>query len=110
MRSSRSTVTRPPPPRSAHSASTTLPSGAPPPPRRAPGAPFAGGEWVKAGSLLVISAVLLSAGRLGDLLGYRRVYTGGLLLFTVGSGFCGAAHELDALVAARAGQGLGASA
>src|SRR3990172_4636097 len=78
--------------------------------RRDLGASFAGVEWVIAGYLLVISAVLLSAGRLGDLLGYRRVYTGGLLLFTVGSGFCGAAHELDALVAARAVQGLGASA
>lgn len=74
------------------------------------GASFAGVEWVVAGYLLVISAVLLSAGRLGDLLGHRRVYTGGLLLFTVGSGLCGAAHTLGGLVAARALQGLGASA
>jgi EmrB/QacA subfamily drug resistance transporter len=78
--------------------------------RRELGASFAGVEWVVAGYLLVISALLLSAGRLGDILGHRRVYTGGLLLFTFGSGLCGAAHALGPLVASRALQGLGASA
>ncbi len=60
--------------------------------------------------LLVISATLLAAGRLGDVLGRRRVYVGGLLLFTFGSGLCGFAGSLPALVAARAVQGLGAAA
>ena len=78
--------------------------------RRELGASFAGVEWVVAGYLLVISALLLAAGRLGDILGHRRVYTGGLLLFTIGSGFCGVAHALGTLVAARTLQGLGASA
>ena len=73
-------------------------------------ASYAGVEWIIAGYLLVISAVLLSAGRLGDLLGYRRVYSGGLLLFTFGSGLCGAANALSALVVARAVQALGAAA
>ncbi len=73
-------------------------------------ASFAGVEWIVAGYLLVISATLLTAGRLGDILGHRRVYTGGLLLFTIGSGLCGTANSLGALVAARALQALGAAA
>jgi EmrB/QacA subfamily drug resistance transporter len=73
-------------------------------------ASFEGVEWIVAGYLLVISAVLLTAGRLGDLLGHRRVYSGGLLLFTIGSGLCGMADTLGALVAARALQALGAAA
>jgi EmrB/QacA subfamily drug resistance transporter len=78
--------------------------------RRELSASFAGVEWIVAAYLLVISATLLTVGRLGDLLGYRRVYVGGLLLFTVGSGLCGAATGLEGLVAARALQALGASA
>ena len=60
--------------------------------------------------LLVISAALLSAGRLGDVVGRRRVFTGGMLLFTLGSGLCGFAWSLPILVAARGVQALGASA
>ncbi len=74
------------------------------------GASFGGVEWVVATYLLVISATLLAAGRLGDLFGHRRMYVGGLLLFTVGSGACGLASSLAALVAARALQALGATA
>ncbi len=73
-------------------------------------ASYVGVEWIVAGYLLVISALLLSAGRLGDLLGHRRVYSGGLLLFTIGSGLCGASNGLGPLVAARAVQALGAAA
>jgi EmrB/QacA subfamily drug resistance transporter len=74
------------------------------------GASFKGVTWIVSAYLLVIAATLLTAGRLGDLLGYRRVYTGGLLLFTLGSALCGAAPSLAALVAARAVQALGAAA
>jgi MFS transporter, DHA2 family, multidrug resistance protein len=74
------------------------------------GASFAGVAWIVSAYLLVIAAALLTAGRLGDLLGHRRVYVGGLLLFTVGSALCGAAPSLATLVAARAVQALGASA
>ena len=66
-------------------------------------------EWIVAGYLLTLSVTLLVAGRLGDLFGHRRVYAAGLLLFTLGSGLCGAAPSLEALVAARVLQALGAS-
>src|SRR5512135_3651287 len=51
--------------------------------------------------LLVLSATLLAAGRLGDVLGRRRVFTGGMLLFTLGSGLCGFSWSLPVLVASR---------
>ena len=73
-------------------------------------ASIGGVEAVVSVYLLVISAALLAAGRLGDGLGRRRVFTGGMLLFTLGSGLCGFAWSLPVLVAARAVQALGASA
>lgn len=73
-------------------------------------ASIGGVELVVTVYLLVISASLLGAGRLGDLLGHRRVYVAGLLLFTLGSGLCGVSRSLAALVASRAVQALGAAA
>lgn len=66
-------------------------------------------EWIVAGYLLTLSVTLLVAGKLGDLFGHRTVYAAGLLLFTAGSGLCGAAPSLELLVAARVLQALGAS-
>jgi EmrB/QacA subfamily drug resistance transporter len=74
------------------------------------GASIGGVEAVVSVYLLVISAALLAAGRLGDVLGRRRVFSGGMLLFTLGSGMCGFAGSLPVLVAARGLQALGASA
>ena len=74
------------------------------------GASIGSVEAVVSVYLLVISVALLAAGRLGDVLGRRRVYAAGLLLFTLGSGMCGVAWSLPVLVAARAVQALGASA
>jgi EmrB/QacA subfamily drug resistance transporter len=74
------------------------------------GASIAAVQWIVAGYLLTISAALLTAGRLGDLVGHRRVFAAGLLLFTAGSALCGLARGLPSLVAARVVQGLGASA
>jgi EmrB/QacA subfamily drug resistance transporter len=74
------------------------------------GTDIGGVELVVSGYLLVISATLLAAGRLGDLWGSRRVYVGGMLLFTLGSGLCGASRTLPALVASRVVQALGSSA
>lgn len=66
-------------------------------------------QWVVLAYLLAITAVILSAGRLGDRLGRRRLLIGGLLLFSLACGLCGGASSLNALIAARSLQGLGAA-
>lgn len=67
-------------------------------------------QWVVNAYVLAVTATLLLAGRLGDRLGHRRVYAGGLVVFTFGSALCGAAPGLRELVGARVVQALGASA
>jgi EmrB/QacA subfamily drug resistance transporter len=75
------------------------------------GVPLAGGiEWVLIGYLVVIAAVLLTFGRLADVLGRRPLILGGLAIFTLGSALCGAAPSLEVLIAARCLQGLGGAA
>lgn len=66
-------------------------------------------QWVVLAYLLVITTMAVSVGRLGDILGHRRVLLSGLLLFTVGSVLCGMAPALWMLILARAVQGLGAA-
>src|SRR4051812_15164021 len=67
-------------------------------------------EWVVAGYALAFALALISGGRLGDLLGRRRVFRAGLVLFGLGSALCGAAPTPTALIAARLVQGVGAAA
>ena len=76
---------------------------------RAFGASFAHVQWIVLAYLLVITALIVSAGRLGDLLGRRRLLLAGIALFTLASLGCGLASTLARLVAARALQGLGAA-
>jgi EmrB/QacA subfamily drug resistance transporter len=63
-------------------------------------------EWIVAGYGLTFAAFLITAGRLGDDLGRRRVYTIGLALFTVASAACGLAPSPTTLVVARIAQGV----
>jgi EmrB/QacA subfamily drug resistance transporter len=63
-------------------------------------------EWVVAGYGLTFAAFLITAGRLGDHLGRRRVYAIGLALFTVASAACGLAPSPTTLVLARVAQGV----
>jgi len=63
--------------------------------------------WVVNAYLIAFGGLLLLAGRLGDLVGRRRVFLGGLTLFTLASLLCGAAQSQDVLVAARFVQGVG---
>lgn len=65
-------------------------------------------SWVAMAYLLVIGTLLLTFGRLGDMVGYKRIYRLGLAVFTVASAACSAAPSLGLLVAARAVQALGA--
>ena len=66
--------------------------------------------WVVNGYLLVFSSLLILGGRLGDLLGPRRMFTAGLALFAIASAACGAAQSPGQLIAARMVQGVGAAA
>jgi EmrB/QacA subfamily drug resistance transporter len=78
---------------------------------RAFGVPLTGAvEWILIGYLVIIAAVLLTVGRMADLLGRKPLFLGGLVVFTLGSALCGAAPSLGALIAARCFQGLGAAA
>src|SRR4051812_21224721 len=63
--------------------------------------------WVVNAYLIAFGGLLLLAGRLGDLVGRRRVFLGGLTLFTLASLLCGIAQSQDVLVAARFVQGVG---
>jgi MFS transporter, DHA2 family, multidrug resistance protein len=66
--------------------------------------------WVVNAYQLAVVATLLPLAALGEIVGHRRVYIIGLILFTVTSLGCGLAWSLPTLVAARAAQGLGAAA
>jgi MFS transporter, DHA2 family, multidrug resistance protein len=65
--------------------------------------------WVVNAYQLAILTMLLPLASIGDLIGYRRVYFGGVVLFTVASAACAMATSLPALAASRAVQGLGAA-
>jgi len=73
------------------------------------GATFPQVQWVVLAYLLAVTTLIVSAGRLGDLAGRRRLLLGGILLFTVASALCGVAPSLGWLIAGRAAQGLGAA-
>ncbi len=66
-------------------------------------------QWVVLAYLVAVTALTVSAGRLGDLMGRRRLLLLGLALFTLASGLCGASPGLEILVAARAAQGASAA-
>jgi DHA2 family multidrug resistance protein-like MFS transporter len=63
--------------------------------------------WIVNGYQLAITISLLPLAALGDIIGYRRVYTAGLVLFTAASLFCALAHTLPLLAVARVVQGFG---
>lgn len=72
-------------------------------------ASFQAVQWVVLAYLLAITTLIVSAGRLGDMIGRRKLLLAGILLFTLSSALCAAAPMLWLLIAARAAQGLGAS-
>jgi EmrB/QacA subfamily drug resistance transporter len=67
-------------------------------------------QWVANAYMLTFGALLLLGGRMADLLGRRRLFMAGLVLFTIASLLCGLAPSGNALIAFRAVQGLGAAA
>ncbi|MGW7538722.1 MFS transporter [Amycolatopsis sp. NPDC054798] len=66
-------------------------------------------QWVVAGYSVVLAALLLTGGALGDVLGHRGVVLAGLVVFGAASAACGLARSAGWLVAARAVQGVGAA-
>lgn len=72
-------------------------------------APLTTIQWVVTAYTVTITGLLLTAGRLADLRGRRRVYASGLVVFTLASLGCGAASTLPWLIATRVLQGIGAA-
>jgi EmrB/QacA subfamily drug resistance transporter len=73
------------------------------------GASAAGLQWVMNGYLLAIAALVVTAGRLGDMFGRRRLFLAGLGLFALGSVLSGAADDELTLIGGRILQGVGAA-
>jgi len=66
-------------------------------------------QWVVIAYLLAITTLIVSVGRLGDVLGRRPMLLAGLILFMFASAICGVVQEFWQLIAARFAQGLGAA-
>ncbi|WP_315138778.1 DHA2 family efflux MFS transporter permease subunit [Achromobacter marplatensis] len=69
-------------------------------------ADLAGLQWIVNVYAVALSAVMLSAGPLGDRYGHKRVWLGSVLVFVLGSIICAVAGKLDTLLWGRAIQGI----
>jgi DHA2 family methylenomycin A resistance protein-like MFS transporter len=74
------------------------------------GGSLAGLQWVIDAYTLALASIMLTAGAAADRIGARKIFVLGLTTFAIGSAGCAAAPALSVLIAARALQGLGASA
>ena len=63
--------------------------------------------WVVNAYVLVFAVLLITAGRLGDIVGPRRMFLSGLVVFTIASALCGVAQNPTQLILARVLQGVG---
>jgi EmrB/QacA subfamily drug resistance transporter len=66
-------------------------------------------EWIVTGYALTFASLMLTGGKLADLLGRRAVFVAGLVIFTGSSLACGLAESGDVLIGARVVQGVGAA-
>lgn len=73
------------------------------------GASSEGLQWVMNGYLLTIAVLVVTAGRLGDMFGRKRVFIAGMAVFAVGSVVSGAAGDQVGLIVGRVLQGAGAA-
>ncbi|HCI79732.1 MAG TPA: MFS transporter, partial [Ktedonobacter sp.] len=64
-------------------------------------------EWIIIGYLVIIAAVLLTCGRLADMIGRKPIFLTGLIVFILGSALSGLAPSLLLLILARLFQGIG---
>lgn len=73
------------------------------------GASVAEAQWIVESYALMLAALILAGGSLGDRLGRRRVFSAGVLLFALASVRCGLASSITQLIIARSVQGVGAA-
>jgi EmrB/QacA subfamily drug resistance transporter len=73
------------------------------------GTNFATVQWVVLAYLLAISTLILSVGRLADMMGKKPLYTAGFVIFTISSMLCGLAPSIYWLIAFRVIQAIGAA-
>jgi EmrB/QacA subfamily drug resistance transporter len=73
------------------------------------GTDIVGAQWIVEAYSLMLSALILVGGSLGDRLGRKRIFSAGLLLFAIASAGCGLAQNITHLIIARAVQGVGAA-
>jgi DHA2 family methylenomycin A resistance protein-like MFS transporter len=73
------------------------------------GASVGGLQWVVDAYAIALAALMLAGGTVGDIRGHKRIVLGGLGLFGLASLGCGLAPSIDALIALRAAQGIGAA-
>src|SRR5262249_14643374 len=66
-------------------------------------------QWIVESYALMLAALILVGGSLGDRLGRRRVFMAGVLLFTLASVWCGLSPNISQLIVARGVQGVGAA-
>jgi EmrB/QacA subfamily drug resistance transporter len=66
-------------------------------------------EWIVNGYALTFAVLMLTGGKLADLLGRRAIFIAGLTIFTVSSLICGLASSAEMLIGARVVQGIGAA-
>ena len=72
-------------------------------------ASVAGAQWIVESYALMLAALILVGGSLGDRFGRKRVFAAGVLVFTLASVWCGLAPDLSQIVIARSVQGVGAA-
>ena len=66
-------------------------------------------QWVVVSYLLTVATLILPMGRLGDLIGRKKVFLTGFVIFTAGSLLCGFAGSVSQIIVFRVVQGLGAT-
>ena len=66
-------------------------------------------QWIVVGYALAISVLILPMGRLGDLIGRKKVYIGGMVIFVIAAALAGASPNLGSLIATKIFQGVGSA-
>jgi EmrB/QacA subfamily drug resistance transporter len=70
---------------------------------------FSAIEWVVLAYLLTITTLMLGIGRLADMIGKKKIYISGFIIFTLGSALCGLVNHIGLLIGFRVLQAVGAS-